>query len=334
MRKFIPLALSLLLLLSAAGCSAEQGAEPEKVSKTTMMLDTVITITLYNWTDASTIDLAFEEIARLEGILSVEQEGSDLDRLAKAAGKEWVEIAPETEELLRQAKEYTALSEGHFDVTIGPLVALWDIHDGTGHLPSQEELDAVLPLISSDDLLVEEGRAYLAREGMIANLGAIAKGYIADKVKEVLMDQGVAHAVLDLGHNILLIGDKTQGQGFTVAIRDPNSQENPYVDIVSATDKSVVTSGIDQRNFTEEGKTYHHILDPFTGFPADNGLASVTILSNTSAQGDALSTSCFLLGPEKGMALVESLEDVEALFVTTDGQLLPSSGYEAYRAEQ
>ncbi len=177
---------------------------------------------------------------------------------------------------------------------------LWDIHDGTGHLPTQEELDAVLPLIRSDDLLVEEGRAYLAREGMIANLGAIAKGYIADKVKEVLIDQGVAHAVLDLGHNILLIGDKAQGQGFTVAIRDPNSQENSYVDIVSATDKSVVTSGIDQRNFTYEGKTYHHILDPFTGFPADNGLASVTILSNTSAQGDALSTSCFLLGPEQG----------------------------------
>lgn len=334
MRKYIALVLSLFLLLSAAGCGTEQGAEPEKVSKTTMMLDTVITITLYDWTDASTIDLAFEEIARLEDILSVEQEGSDLDRLAKAAGKEWVEITPETEEVLRQAKEYTALSEGRFDVTVGPLVDLWDIHDGTGHLPTQEELDAVLPLIRSDDLLVEEGRAYLVREGMIANLGAIAKGYIADKVKEVLLDQGVAHAVLDLGHNILLIGDKAQGQGFTVAIRDPNSQENSYVDIVSATDKSVVTSGIDQRNFTYEGKTYHHILDPFTGFPADNGLASVTILSNTSAQGDALSTSCFLLGPEQGMALVESLEDVEALFVTTDGQLLPSSGYEAYRAEQ
>lgn len=334
MRKYIALVLSLFLLLSAAGCGTEQGAEPEKVSKTTMMLDTVITITLYDWTDASTIDLAFEEIARLEDILSVEQEGSDLDRLAKAAGKEWVEITPETEEVLRQAKEYTALSEGRFDVTVGPLVDLWDIHDGTGHLPTQEELDAVLPLIRSDDLLVEEGRAYLAREGMIANLGAIAKGYIADKVKEVLIDQGVAHAVLDLGHNILLIGDKAQGQGFTVAIQDPNSQENSYVDIVSATDKSVVTSGIDQRNFTYEGKTYHHILDPFTGFPADNGLASVTILSNTSAQGDALSTSCFLLGPEQGMALVESLEDVEALFVTTDGQLLPSSGYEAYRAEQ
>lgn len=334
MRKYIALVLSLFLLLSAAGCGTEQGAEPEKVSKTTMMLDTVITITLYDWTDASTIDLAFEEIARLEDILSVEQEGSDLDRLAKAAGKEWVEITPETEEVLRQAKEYTALSEGRFDVTVGPLVDLWDIHDGTGHLPTQEELDAVLPLIRSDDLLVEEGRAYLVREGMIANLGAIAKGYIADKVKEVLLDQGVAHAVLDLGHNILLIGDKAQGQGFTVAIQDPNSQENSYVDIVSATDKSVVTSGIDQRNFTYEGKTYHHILDPFTGFPADNGLASVTILSNTSAQGDALSTSCFLLGPEQGMALVESLEDVEALFVTTDGQLLPSSGYEAYRAEQ
>lgn len=331
MKRYLALLLSLLLTLSAAGCGAGQEAEPEKITKTSIMLDTIIEISLYDWTDPSTIDLAFDEIQRLEDLLSVEKEGSELDQLAKAAGKAWVAISPETEEILRAAKEYYTLSGGCFDVTIGPLVDLWGIHDGTGHYPSQEELEAVLPLVDSDDLLVEEGRAYLAREGMAANLGAIAKGYIADKVKEVLVAQGVEHAVLSLGHNILLIGDKTPGQGFTVAIRDPNDPENPYVDIVSAIGKSVVTSGIDQRNFIYAGKTYHHILDPFTGFPADNGLASVTILSDTSLQGDALSTACFLLGQEKGMALVESLENVEALFVTTDGQLIRSSGYGAYQ---
>lgn len=334
MKKYLCLLLSLLLLLSAAGCGAEQVAEPEKVSKTNIMLDTVIEITLYDWTDAATIDLAFAEISRLESLLSVEQEGSELDQLAKAAGKEWVEISPETEDVLRQAKAYTESSAGYFDVTTGPLVDLWGIHDGEGHVPSQEELDAVLPLIGSDDLLVEEGRAYLAREGMVANLGAIAKGYIADKVKDLLVEQGVEHAVLNLGRNILLIGGKTPEQDFTVGIQDPNTQEDALADIISANDKSVVTSGIDQRNFTYEGKTYHHILDPFTGYPADNGLASVTIISDTSTQGDALSTTCFLLGPEKGMALVEQLENVEALFITTDGQQIPSSGYGAYRVEQ
>jgi len=195
-------------------------------------------------------------------------------------------------------------------------------------------LEQVLPLIDSDDLLVKEGHAFLARKGMVANLGAIAKGYIADQVKELLVAQGVEHAVLNLGRNILLIGDKQEGTAFTIGIQDPNEEEGVLADVVSATGKSIVTSGIDERYFTYQGKKYHHILDPYTGFPADTGLASVTILSDTSAQGDALSTTCFLLGIEKGMALVEQLDDVEALFITTEGELIPSSGYSNYQVQQ
>ena len=230
-----------------------------------------------------------------------------------------MEISPETEEVLRLSKEYAALSEGYFDVTTGPLVSLWNIHNEQGHYPSQAELEQVLPLID---------------KGMVANLGAIAKGYIADQVKELLVAQGVEHAVLNLGRNILLIGDKQEGTAFTIGIQDPNEEEGVLADVVSATGKSIVTSGIDERYFTYQGKKYHHILDPYTGFPADTGLASVTILSDTSAQGDALSTTCFLLGIEKGMALVEQLDDVEALFITTEGELIPSSGYSNYQVQQ
>lgn len=328
-RCFAAFGAVLLLALSVAGCEGVR-AEPESVSKTNLMLDTIIQITLYDWQDEGTVDLAFDEIRRLEGLLSVEQEGSELFQLAQAAGTAWVEISPETEEVLRLSKEYAALSQGYFDVTIGPLVDLWNIHDGQGHYPSQEELAQVLPLIGSDDLLVEEGRAYLARPGMEANLGAIAKGYIADRVKDFLVGQGVEHAVLNLGRNILLIGDKGNDTPFTVGIQDPGGKEGELAGVVAAADKSVVTSGIDERNFVYEGKTYHHVLDPFTGFPADNGLASVTILSDNSAQGDALSTACLLMGQEKGMALVEQLEGVEALFIATDGTQTPSSGYEDY----
>ena len=324
MRKLIALCLSLLLLLSTAGCGTPK--EQQTVQKTTLLMDTVVTITLYDWTDETTIDTAFEEISRLEDLLNVDHEGSDLDKLAKAAGKEWVAIAPETEEVLRLAKEYYTLSKGHFDVTAGPLIDLWDIHDGQGHYPTQEELEEVLPLISSDDLLIEEGKAYLSREGMIANLGAIAKGYIADQIKALLEGQGVEHAILDLGRNILLIGGKTEDTSFTVGIQDPNQAEGTLAGLIQATGKSIVTSGIDERYFIYEGKRYHHVLDPFTGFPADTGLAS--------AQGDALSTTCLLLGPEDGMSLVESLDGVEALFITTDGQQIASSGFDAYRAEQ
>lgn len=334
MKKMVSFFLAFLMIFSMAGCTADQPEEPQHVSKSNFMLDTYITITLYDWTDTSTIDLAFDEIRRLESLLSVEQAGSDLDRLAKAAGEEWVEISPETEEILRLSKEYAERSEGHFDVTAGPLISLWNIHNGQGHYPSQEELEQVLPLIDSDDLLVKEGYAFLARKGMVANLGAIAKGYIADQVKELLVAEGVEHAVLNLGRNVLLIGGKQEGTGFTVGVQDPNKEEGVLADVVSAVGKSIVTSGVDERYFIYQGQKYHHILDPYTGFPADTGLASVTILSDTSAQGDALSTACFLLGIEKGMALVEQLDDVEALFITTEGELISSSGYSNYQVQQ
>lgn len=323
MKKYITLFCTLVLMLGLGGCA--QGSEP--VSKANFLLDTYVEITLYDGSDPAVIDLAFREITRLEDMLSVNREGSELDQLAKAAGKDWVAISPETQEVLLLAKEYSQLSGGLFDVTSGPLIDLWDINNG-GHYPTQAELDAVLPLISSDDLLVEEGRAYLAREGMEANLGAIAKGYIADKVKELLLDQGVESAIIDLGRNILLVGDKPDGSAFNVGVQDPNQDQGVLLGLVSTADTSVVTSGINERYFTYEGVDYHHILDPFTGFPADNDLASVTILSTSSAQGDALSTTCLLLGVEDGMALIESLEGVEAFFIARDGSTTMSEGFD------
>ena len=323
MKKFLTLFCALALMVSLCACSKGN----ETVSKSNFLLDTYVEITFYDDSDPALIDQAFQEISRLEDMLSVNREGSELDQLAKAAGKEWVTISPETQEVLLLAKEYYELSGGLFDVTTGPLIDLWDIN-GEGHYPTQAELDAVLPLISSDDLLIEDGKAYLAREGMEANLGAIAKGYIADKVKEFLVDQGVEHAILDLGRNILLIGAKPDGSQFNVGVQDPNQDQGVLLGLVATADTSVVTSGINERYFTYEGVDYHHILDPFTGFPADNDLASVTILSTSSAQGDALSTTCLLMGTEKGMELIESLEGVEAFFITKDGATTMSSGFE------
>ena len=329
-RILLPLLL-LLLTLTACG-QGETAAEPASVQKTNFQMDTVVTITLYDWTDESAIDAAFREISRLEDLLSVEKEGSDLDRLAKAAGQDWVEIAPETQEVLELAKTYYEVSGGLLDVTAGPLIDLWDINHG-GHYPTREELDEALPLIGCDDLLLEDGRAYLARPGMKADLGAVAKGYIADRVKDLLLDLGVEHAVLDLGRNILLIGGKTEDAPFRIGVQDPNGEQGELLAVLETSDKSLVTSGVYERYFEYEGKRYHHILDPETGYPADNGLAAVSILSDDSAQGDALSTTCLLLGQEKGLALIESLPGVEALFVDNDGGLTASSGFDAYRAD-
>ena len=328
----VPILLFLLLTASCGAPNQEQG-----VTRTSYMLDTIINITLYGGekkADEELLTQTMEEINRLENLLSVEREGSDLDRLTKAAGREWVEISPECEEVLTQAKEYWSLSGGHFDVTTGPLIDLWHIRNGEGHYPTAEELAQTLPLISSKWLLVEEGRAYLSHEGMKANLGAIAKGYIADRVKAFLVDRGVEHALIDLGRNILLIGGKPDGSEFHIGVQDPfNPEVSSPRYVIEITGKSMVTSGVYERYFEYEGVRYHHVLDPVTGFPADRGVVSATIVSDNSAQGDALSTSCLLLGPEAGLALIESIPGVEALLIGEDGQEWFSSGFEAYLAD-
>ena len=212
-------------------------------------------------------------------------------------------------------------------MTVGPLIDLWDIGNG-GHYPTEAELTAARGLLGMDDLILDEanGTAYLARPGMRVDLGALAKGYIADKVKALLLDRGVKSGVIDLGRNILLSGEKPGGAAFSIGVQSPMNSGD-LLRVLALKDKSLVTSGTYERYFEHEGKRYHHVLDPFTGFPADQDLLAVTILSDSSLWGDALSTACLLLGVEQGMALVDSIPDAEALFVRTDGTVVTSAGF-------
>ena len=331
-KRMIAWSLGILLLLPVVGCSKK--AEAPTAMRESFLLDTEVSIKLYDRKEKDELETilteTMKEIFRLETLLSVERGGSDLDRLAKAAGKEWVDVSPECRELLELSKEYWSISEGHLDVTIGPLIDLWDIRDKTtGHYPSDEERLRAQKLISTERLQVENGRAYLEEVGMKVNLGAIAKGYIADKVKTFLLEAGIEHAVINLGGNIMLINGNSKGEDFSIGVRSPFDKRKEVARLYLS-GKSVVTAGVDQRFFEYNGKKYHHILDPFTGFPADTGLASVTIISDNSAQGDALSTTCMLLGEEEGMALIEKIPDVEALFIRNNQELVRSSGFSQY----
>lgn len=314
-----------LLLLS--GC---QKKEEASVSLENFLLDTPIELTLYGAdADEAVLHAAMKEISRLENLLSVEKEGSDMQRLAAAAGQDWVDISPECEAVLRRAQEIWALSDGHFDITTGPLIDLWAIGDG-GHYPTEEERQAAMAKISSEKLLVEDGRAFLTEPGMKANLGAIAKGYIADQIKLFLQDAGVTHAQINLGRNLLFIGGHTDDSPFLVGVQSPWDAQGEVSLAVQVKDMSVVTAGTNERYFEYEGKRYHHILDPFTGFPADLGVASVTIISQESVMGDALSTTCLLLGPEAGLARIEQMPGIEALYLMDDGRQIMSSGFASY----
>ncbi len=317
--------LSLLLLLGLLpGCSGQAG----QVTRTDYLLDTVVTLTLYGATEAD-LDAAFSEIRRLSSLLDAYDPFSDLGWLQAAAGIKPVAVSPETMELLTFAKGMQKRTAGYLDVTVGPLIDLWDVRNG-GHYPTEDELSSALALVGMDDLVLNEddGTAYLTRPGMRVDLGALAKGYIADRVKALLLSRGVRSGVIDLGRNILLIGEKPGREAFSIGVQSPASS-GELLRVLALKDRSLVTSGTYERYFEHDGRRYHHILDPFTGFPADQNLSAVTILSDSSLWGDALSTACLLMGEDRGMALVDSIPEAEALFVRTDGTVVTTAGFPA-----
>lgn len=321
MRRFICILFIFILAVSSAGCAIGQ----PYASRNAFLLDTIITIKIYDrkipenvWGDA------FDEIKRLDALLSAHIEGSDPDRLKQSAGISPVTVSPETLEIIQKSIEYSRLSDGLFDITAGPLIDLWAIEPPEGHVPTSEELAATLTLIGWRDVEIDEStsQVFLKRTGMSVNLGAIAKGYIADRVKEVLVADGVEHAIVSLGGNIQLIGETSYGVG----IQDPGQGTGIFLGAIPLTDMTVASSGDYERYFEEDGIRYHHILDPKTGYPADTGLRGVSVVCPRSIDADALSTTVFLMGPEAGMALIEDLQDTEAVLVTDEKSILLSSG--------
>ena len=308
-----------LIIMAITGCTKDK-----RVSKTSLKLDTVVTITLYGDYDPKYIDSAFEEIDRLSALLDVNEEGSELYKLAVNAG-EWIDISHETAEVLGLALEYYELSDGYFDVTAAPLVELWNVNGG-GYYPTEAEISAAVAMVDGSQLQLAGDKARLAKSGMKADLGGIAKGYIADKVKEHLVGLGVKHAVIDLGGNVVLIGTKPDGSRYNVGVKDPLDKDGKLLTTIAGSDESMVTSGIYERYFEHDGKRYHHIIDPFTGAPSESDLAGVTIVSRNSAQADSLSTACLLIGSDAALQLIEEIDGTEALLVTRDGEVYKSSG--------
>lgn len=291
------------------------------------LLHTVITISLYDSADYDLLRQCFALIDQYEHLLSRTLEDTEIYRLNHSeAGR--LTVSVRTRELVELSLSYGALTHGALDISIAPISELWDFVSGANHVPSKEEITARLPLVDYRKVSVEGNDIVLA-PGMQLELGAVAKGFIADRVKEFLKEQGVSSAVIDLGGNVLLLGEKPDGAAFRVGIQKPFENRNSVVVAISELrDVSMVSSGIYERYFTgEDGTFYHHILDPQTGYPCGNDLLQVTIVSPDSVTGDALSTSCFALGLTEGLALINSLENVYAVFLTADGTLVFSDGY-------
>ena len=313
--RFVLLCIIMVLL---CGCSI---ATKEPLSKTGFHFDTVITITLYDSKNEELLNTCFDYCKDFENLVSRIIPTSDISRINMSAGSS-VEVSDTTIELLEKGIEFGELTDGAFDITIAPLVELWDIKNNPGNVPSETDITEALSHVNYKNIVIEGNTVTLTDPLAAIDLGGIAKGYMADQLKEYLLSEGVTSAIINLGGNVLTIGSKPDGNAFHIGIQKPFDKQNATITSVQVKDYSVVTSGSYERYFKVNDTIYHHILNTDTGYPCDNELLSVTILSEKSIDGDALSTSCFALGLEKGQKLIKSLENIDAIFVTKDFEII------------
>ena len=313
---------SVLLLFS--GC--QKNPSQMSISDVGFYFDTVVEIKLNGTEDETILKECFNLMAEYESLLSRTRKDSDVWKINHSDGAP-VAVSEDTAALIRLARTYYDLSDGAFDITIAPYVTLWDFQNNSGTIPSQDELTAASKHVGFENVQVSGNTVTLADSETQIDLGGIAKGFIADRLKEYLTGKGIESAWINLGGNVLTIGTKPDKSLWKIGIRKPFGAADETAAVISVSGKSVVTSGTYERYFEKDGTIYHHILQPMTGQPVQNHLYSVTILSDSSADGDALSTTCFVLGKEDGIELVESLDGIEALFITDEQELIYSSGF-------
>lgn len=297
MKKYVTFLLSLTLFFLCSGCQIEE--DPAEVESFAM--STYITQKVYGPDKEQAAEAVKTLLNSLEEKLSLFKEGSDIDRINKNAGVEPVKVDAYTFELVQIAKEYSRLSENRFDVTIAPLTLLWAVDSDEPHIPTQEELDQILPLVDWSKIRLDEEKqtVFLQEKGMAIDLGGIAKGYIAKRIREEYQKWDVTSAVVSIGGNIDVFGRKPDGSLYTLGIRDPASVTGMLlVGTIAVEDKVVSTSGAYERYFEQDGVIYHHILDPQTGFPAESDLLSVSVISDDGGLSDYLSTTLFIAGKE------------------------------------
>jgi len=320
MKRAISAVLLIIMTFSLFACNKAQ--KPQ--ASTFFAMDTFISVSAYGAKN-ETIEKLTRLVSDLESKLSRTAEGSDIYRL-NSAGTLPVSISTETAELLKLALSYCAESDGVFDITVAPLTDLWDIKSELPHIPATESISTALQFVNYEYLTLVDKKASFLSEGMSCDLGGIAKGYTADKAAELLISEGVSSATLQIGSSVYILGEKPDGTEYKIGIRNPEGDAASYLGTLSLKDKYITSSGDYERYFEIGGERYCHIFDTFTGYPIDNDLRSVTVITDTGTQGDYLSTLLFCLGLENGLKKCSD-DGISAIFITKDKQIYTCGEY-------
>lgn len=316
------LTAAVLLLTGCSGLPKERD-----LSYTDTLFDTVISVRIYDSADEDVLKGCENLCKKYDAMFSNKIEDSEISQINNAGGAP-VEVSEDTITLIKKGIYYSEMSNGAFDITIGSVTDLWDFKAENPSVPDKQKLADAVSHVNYKNIVIKDNTVRLLDAKAKLDVGAIAKGFIADRLKDYLEEEGVTHALINLGGNVLAMGKKLDGSEYNIGIQKPFDESGTPITSVKISDKSIVTSGTYQRYFEQDGKIYHHILDPKTGYPCENNLNSVTIITDSSLTADALSTTCFLLGYDKASNLINQLDNVDAVFITDEDEIIYSENFQ------
>ena len=337
----------LFIVIIVSGFTLLNPFQEKPVVKTNFLLNTLVSIKAYGKNAQEAADAAMDRIREIEDAMSAHAEGSEIWHVNRQGHREHVKVSKDTLEVIQRGLYYSRITAGYFDITVKPLVDVWQIGTEQPRVPSADEIKHAIGKIGYQKVAIDEEQQLvkLDLQGMGIDLGGIAKGYAADEVLRVLKEHGIQRAYADLGGNVVVLGQKKREWGqyiisrlnrqkgppqryWRIGIQDPVKGRGLHMAVVEVADQAVVTSGPYERNFQQDGKVYHHILNPFTGYPAESSLISATVIAEKSMDADALSTSIFLLGEKEGLRLIESQPGIEAMIINKDKIVSVTKGLE------
>ena len=309
----------------SASSTASSDAADASSSRYIFAMDTYMTVTAYGPNADTAVDQAQQEIERLDALLSTGEETSEVAQINANGGGT---LSEDTTYLLERSLDLYDSTNGVFDIAIYPIMDAWGFTTGNYTIPSDETIESLLPLTDANDILYDKDSASIsfAKDGMKIDFGGIAKGYTSGRIADIYRECGVTSGLINLGGNVQVVGTKTDGSKWRVAVQDPNDEGENFA-VVEIADEAVITSGGYQRYFEEDGATYHHIIDPRTGYPADSGVISSTIISHDGTLADGLSTSLFIMGVDDALDYWRAhKEEFDAILMDKDGTVYVTEG--------
>ncbi len=330
-QSFHNLILILVISLILSGCNTTALNINGTLSRADLYFDTLVTITLYDTQDEAILNHCFDICEYYENLFSISVVSSDVCTINNSSCNSII-VSSDTIALLISANKYYELSKGSFDISIGSLSTLWTEARANKELPPELSINECMKHVGMENIEFLTSDNTVSKNDAAAKIdfGGLAKGYIADRIRDYLISENVNSAIINLGGNIIVLGTKPGNELMNIGVKRPFGKEGEVMYGLSLKNKSIVTSGIYERYFEKDGRIYHHILDKNTGYPADTDLMSATIITESSLDADALSTICILLGSEKALDFINSLDDTEAVLITSNYEILTSEGATEY----